>query len=105
MVIEIFASASASAAKAVIPAVAGAASSIVGSAVKSAAASAAKAVVSSAVTKVIVTHQIVYANFVSSVIDVCFGVFFFRLFRQLRAQQQKLYQPRRPPYMALAAHY
>lgn len=52
MVIHILASASASAAKAAIPAVAGAASSVVSSAVKTVAASAAKAVVSGAASKV-----------------------------------------------------
>lgn len=53
MVIHLLASASASAAKAAIPAVAGAASSVVSSAVKTVATSAAKAVVSGAASKVI----------------------------------------------------
>lgn len=52
MVIEILTSASASAAKAVGPAVASAASSVVGSAIKSVAGAAAKAVVTGAATKV-----------------------------------------------------
>lgn len=53
MVIHLLASASAGAAKAVVPAVAGAASSVIGTAVKSAAIHTAKAVIGGSAAKVI----------------------------------------------------
>lgn len=64
MVIHFLASASASAAKAAIPAVAGAASSVVGSAVKSVATSAAKAVFTGVASKV--RHEFTFFSRISS---------------------------------------
>lgn len=94
MVIHLLASASASAAKAAIPAVAGAASSVVSSAVKGVAASAAKAVVSGAASKVFsIPYFFVLHIFELQIIQKKHKFFCtivnYRLYQLLRGQRQK----------------